>query len=75
MASATYEERVRFLFKTAEPFLWGVRDGDYKFVEKPGDEGSIEVFHIASDPHERTNLAALHTPSARHKYVLLLFAL
>jgi arylsulfatase A-like enzyme len=41
-----------------EPFRAGVREGDWKLVWRTPLPESVELFNIASDPYEETNLAA-----------------
>ena len=40
-----------------EPFRAGVRQGDFKLVWKTTLPGSVELFDIANDPYEKTNVA------------------
>ncbi len=41
-----------------EPFRAGVRQGDWKLIWRTPLPQSIELFNIAKDPSEKTNLAA-----------------
>ncbi|WP_296715542.1 arylsulfatase [Rhodoblastus sp.] len=41
-----------------EPFRAGVREGDWKLIWRTPLPQSVELFNIAKDPYEKTNLAA-----------------
>lgn len=48
-----------------EPFRGAIRQGDWKLVWRTMLPESIELFNLADDPSEKTNLAADHPDRAR----------
>ena len=51
-----FELQVAFFHKSSHPELWGLRDGQWKYVAKHnGDEA--ELYDLIADPQEQKNLA------------------
>jgi arylsulfatase A-like enzyme len=50
--------RIEYFYKNTYPELWGLRDGEWKFIESvlPGQDE--ELYRLDLDPHENRNLAA-----------------
>lgn len=40
-----------------EPFVAGIREGDWKLVWRPALPSQVELFNVAVDPSEKTNVA------------------
>jgi len=49
-----------FFPNRAIPEKWGVRDGRWKYIGQIRSESSPELFDLAADPAEQTNVAASH---------------
>lgn len=49
---------IEYFYKNTYPELWGLRDGEWKFIQSvlPGQDE--ELFRLDQDPHETTNLAS-----------------
>src|SRR5262249_9286415 len=45
-------------------YRWG-REGDWKLI-LPADGKNVELFHVARDPHEKTNLAKAEPDRVKH---------
>lgn len=43
-----------------EPFRAGIRQGDWKLIWRTLLPSSVELYNIATDPYEKTNVAAQH---------------
>ena len=54
--SSNYTPRPVFFHKNAHPELWGLRDGQWKFITKKIGEES-ELYDLESDPDEQVNIA------------------
>jgi len=52
-----FELQVAFFHKSAHPQLWGLRDGQWKYVARHNGEG-VELYDLIADPQEQENLAA-----------------
>jgi hypothetical protein len=55
-----FTERVVFFHKRTEPWRWGLRDGNWKFIATQNDDSEVELYDLADDPMEQSNLAELH---------------
>ncbi len=60
LLAESYALRTVYFHKSVVPELWGLRDGAWKFIERPMGEPSPELYDLEKDPEERTNLAAAH---------------
>jgi arylsulfatase A-like enzyme len=51
------KDRIEYFYKNTYPELWGLRDGEWKFIESvlPGQDE--ELYRLDRDPHESHNLA------------------
>ena len=57
LLSETYKSKIHYFSKNSYPELWGLVDGDWKFiVEKIGNK-SPELYNLKNDPLEKKNLA------------------
>lgn len=59
-----YRARIAYFSKTAEPAQWGLRDGRWKFIAAVDGGGDRELYDLAQDPDEQTNLAAARPAQA-----------
>ena len=59
--------KIEYFYKNTYPELWGLRDGEWKFIESvlPGQDE--ELFRLDQDPHEERNLAAQY-PARMSEY-------
>jgi phosphoglycerol transferase MdoB-like AlkP superfamily enzyme len=55
-----YEPRPVFFHKNAHPELWGLREGQWKFVARRSGEKRAELYDLELDPGEQRNRATLH---------------
>jgi arylsulfatase A-like enzyme len=55
-----YTSRPVFFHKNAHPELWGLRDGQWKFVANRVGEKHFELYDLERDPREQHNQAGLH---------------
>ncbi len=53
-----YTSRIVYFHKNAEPELWGLRDGNWKFITEKVDKANPELYDLDADPTEQHNLAA-----------------
>ena len=56
LLDADFELNVTFFHKSAHPELWGLRDGQWKYVAKHNGDDA-ELFNLIDDPNEQQNLA------------------
>ena len=59
LASRDFPARAVFFSKGAFPEQWGLRDGKWKFIQAIR-ERQAELYDLAADPAERTNLASVN---------------
>ena len=59
LSSGAASPRTEVIYNV-EPFRAGVRQGDWKLVWRTPLPAVVELFNIADDPSEKTNLAAQH---------------
>lgn len=57
--------RMVFFHKSALPELWGLRDGPWKFIQNIRS-GAAELYDLANDPREQTNVASAHPDKVKH---------
>jgi hypothetical protein len=55
-----YAARPVFFHKNAHPELWGLRDGQWKFVARRVGEKQFELYDLEQDPQEQDNRADLY---------------
>ncbi len=55
-----YRPRIAYFSKKTEPEQWGLRDGRWKFIARLDEDKRFELYDLADDPDEQTNLAASH---------------
>lgn len=55
-----YTPRIAYFHKNAHPPAWGLRDGEWKFVERMIGDPSPELYDLGQDPDELKNVAAAH---------------
>jgi hypothetical protein len=60
-----YTPRPVFFHKNAHPELWGLRDGEWKFVARRVGESQAELYNLELDPGEQNNRAPLHPEQVR----------
>jgi len=54
-----YQQKLAYFFKSSQPPLWGVRDGQWKFIgSRIGNH--MELYDLDNDPLEKNNIAPLH---------------
>lgn len=53
-----------YFYAANDDYLLGVREGDWKYVLN-ATRGRDELYHMPSDPDEKTNVAALHPERCR----------
>ncbi len=58
--AADYQPRIRYFHKNTEPELWGLRDGNWKFIARKVGERQPELYDLQADPGESRNLASSH---------------
>jgi arylsulfatase A-like enzyme len=61
---------IQYFYKNTYPELWGLRDGEWKFIESliPGQDE--ELYRLDLDPHEVHNLAASYPAQTREYHKL-----
>lgn len=61
------KSKIEYFYKNTYPELWGLRDGEWKFIESvlPGQDE--ELYRLDQDPHESHNLAAQY-PARINEY-------
>ncbi len=52
-----YSDRMVYFHKLPMPSQWGLRDGNWKFIGGAVKGGDFELYDLARDPMEKTNLA------------------
>jgi len=53
-----YQQKLAYFFKNSQPPLWGIRDGQWKFIgSRIGNH--MELYNLDNDPLEKNNIAAL----------------
>jgi arylsulfatase A-like enzyme len=61
--SKAYTPRLVYFYKNTNPELWGLRDGEWKFIGA-GLGGSAQLFDLKSDPDESYNVADIYPDHA-----------
>jgi len=56
---------IQYFYKNAYPELWGLRDGEWKFIESLIPGQNEELYRLDEDPHEAHNLASRYTARMR----------
>lgn len=70
LLSPAYKKRIQFFYKNAAPALWGLRDGNWKFIGEQLDE-QAELYNLKEDSHEQHNVAHKHPQQvAMYKQIL-----
>jgi arylsulfatase A-like enzyme len=59
IAANTPSPRTEIIYNV-EPFRGGVRQGDWKLIWRTLIPTSVELYNLAEDPYEKTNIAAEH---------------
>ena len=66
-----YKEKIVYFHKNAQPELWGLRDGRWKFISHKVGDPNYELYDLEADPHEQTNVAGLHPDQLKEYSVLV----
>jgi len=56
LLSLRYQNRIQFFHKSAYPKQWGLRDGQWKYIESM-QNGETQLFDLSQDPTEQYSLA------------------
>ncbi len=56
LLSLRYQNRIQFFHKSAYPKQWGLRDGQWKYIESM-QNGDAQLFDLIQDPIEQHNLS------------------
>jgi len=65
LVTEDYQQKIAYFFKSSQPPLWGIRDGQWKFIgSRIGNH--MELYNLDSDPLEKNNIAALHADKTSH---------
>jgi len=59
LLSHRYQNRIQFFHKSAYPKQWGLRDGQWKYIESM-QNGETQLFDLSQDPTEQHNVASQH---------------
>ena len=65
-----YRERVVYFHKNAHPELWGLRDGNWKFISQKIANETPELYDLDSDPEEQKNLAGSYSNQVKEYQTL-----
>ncbi|MCX5789877.1 MAG: sulfatase-like hydrolase/transferase, partial [Elusimicrobia bacterium] len=57
--------RIQYFFKNTHPVQLGLRDGQWKFIERMLDSSEAELYRLDEDPFEKNNVASRHPPMIR----------
>lgn len=52
-----FKEKLHFFHKNTSPEMWGLRDGEWKYMESRFGSEIKYLFHLKNDPFEKHNLA------------------
>jgi phosphoglycerol transferase MdoB-like AlkP superfamily enzyme len=55
-----YKQKLIFFHKNSNPELWGVIDGDYKFIASRMNEQTPELYNLKTDEKENINIILDH---------------
>ncbi len=56
--SRDFQPQLEYFHKSAPPELWGILDGQWKFIARRDGKFPPQLYNLASDPFETTNLAS-----------------
>jgi phosphoglycerol transferase MdoB-like AlkP superfamily enzyme len=69
--AANYKSKIHYFSKSSFPEMWGLVDGQWKFIVQKIGNASPELYNLVEDPLEKNNLAAKY-PARIEEYVQLL---
>lgn len=60
LLAPTYQPKVVYFHKLIPPELWGLRDGQWKYIARKNEAGQAALYDLSTDPTEQRDVAAAH---------------